>query len=576
MARPRSQISRRKEAGDTLVEVLIALAIIGLVTVPLLTTLGTALTASAQHRHLATFDTLLKSFADTATSELELAPPGTGYPSYSACPSASTYNILSPPTPTSGPVGTAVTVFATGFVGATPSNVTVTVSSTPAVVSTSQSGSADPSGNIPITFFVPPALTPGTYPIKLTYGSMSATSLSGSGITVNSNASVSTTSPVKGYTLGISSIYSWDSTLKTFDSNPNPPCTAATDYGLQQINLTAGAPGISDTLNFVVRNPADVAPPKPTPQVTVVGAPSPGTATAPLMFTASVTAATGYPPPTGSVTWTVKNPSGTVVLCTGGSSLGSPSGSTATATCTVSGTNTTLVGTYSATAAYAGDAYNNPTNGSGSAAVVTTPTVTVTDNNPSVGGSQGLIFTATVTPPNNTDPEPTGAVNWSNTFQTTGPAVPVGCTSTTGPTLQTPNKAVWTCTINPAQAGIYSTTATVDADTNYTTASGSDSRTVPKVNPNLTMASNTPNAMLVFTFTVTGVGTGVNAVVPTGTVSWGITPCTSTTPPTVSGVTITATCTINPALSTVTYTATATYSGDTNYNGGSKSAQGKG
>ena len=92
-----SRISRRKEAGDTLVEVLIALAIIGLVTVPLLTTLGTALSASAQHRHLATLDTLLKSFADTATSELEFAPPGTGYPSYSACPSASTYSILSPP-----------------------------------------------------------------------------------------------------------------------------------------------------------------------------------------------------------------------------------------------------------------------------------------------------------------------------------------------------------------------------------------------------------------------------------------------------------------------------------------------
>ena len=477
-----------------------------------------------------------------------------------------------------------MTVFGTGFVGATASNVTVTVGGTPAVVSTSQSGTADASGNIPITFFVP-ALTPGTYPIKVTQGSVSATSLSGSGITVISNASASTTSPVKGYTLGITSIYSWDST-QTFDPNTaiQSNCVAATvngDYGLQQINLTAGAPGITDTLSFVVRNPAGVPPPKPTPQVTVVGAPSPGTAGASLTFTASVTAATGYPAPTGTVTWTVKNPSGTVVTCTGSPNLGSPSGSTATASCIVSGSSTTTLGNYTAIAAYAGDAYNTLASASGAVAVVTTLPVTVTNNNPPVGGSQGLIFTATVNVPNG-DPTPTGTASWSNTFTTTGPAIPVGCASTTGPTLQGGNKAVWTCTISPAQAGTYSTTVTIAADTNYTTTNGSGSLIIAKANPTLGM-QNPMASPLVFTFTVTGgAGTGINAVAPTGTVTWVVTSnpsgtvaCDSINQST-SGATITATCTINSASTTVTYTATATYPGDINYNGGNKSASQKG
>ena len=357
-----SRIARCKETGDTLVEVLIALVIIGVVTVPLLGTLGTALSASSQHRHVATLDTLLKSFAETAKSELELAPPGAGYPTYSACPSASTYALLSTPTPTNGPVGAAVTVFGTGFVGATPSNVTVTVGGMSAAVVPAQSANADTNGNIPITFKVPATLSAGSYKITLSRGAVSASTVSSAAFTVvNSGSPAVTTSPVAGYTLGISSIYSWDSTEQFNPATANPAnCTASQDYGLQQINLTAGAPGISDTLSFVVRNPGGTPFPTPTPQVTVVGSPSPGTAGSPITFTASVPqAATGYPVPTGKVAWIVKDPSGGSLTCTGGSPSSlippTPPSTTATTTCTISGANTSTVGTYTATATYLGD-----------------------------------------------------------------------------------------------------------------------------------------------------------------------------------------------------------------------------
>ena len=206
---------------------------------------------------------------------------------------------------------------------------------------------------------------------------------------------------------------------------------------------------------------------------------------------------------------------------------------------------------------------------------MTTPTVSVTDNNPSVGGNQGLVFTATVTPPNG-DPGPAGLVTWSITFTTTGPAVPVGCTTqSTSPTFQG-NKALWTCTINPALAGTWSATANFAADTNYTAATSlPDIQIVPKVNPNLNMPNPTAATTLVFTFTVTGTGTGINAVPPTGTVTWSGSPCTSMSQ-TSSGVMITATCTITPASSSTTYGVTATYPGDTNYTGGFKSASAKG
>ena len=55
------RVSRRLDAGDTLVEVLIALTVLGTASVALLIAFGTTLSASAQHRSLSNYNTVLAS-----------------------------------------------------------------------------------------------------------------------------------------------------------------------------------------------------------------------------------------------------------------------------------------------------------------------------------------------------------------------------------------------------------------------------------------------------------------------------------------------------------------------------------
>ena len=61
------------ERGDTLIEVLVAIVVIGITIVAVLGALVSGVGASAQHRNLAVDDTLLKSYADTA--KLQIEPP---------------------------------------------------------------------------------------------------------------------------------------------------------------------------------------------------------------------------------------------------------------------------------------------------------------------------------------------------------------------------------------------------------------------------------------------------------------------------------------------------------------------
>jgi Tfp pilus assembly protein PilV len=62
--------SERSEAGDTLIEVLIALVIITLTAASLLSAFTTAISASAQHRNFATLDSVLKSFVEEVQYQL--------------------------------------------------------------------------------------------------------------------------------------------------------------------------------------------------------------------------------------------------------------------------------------------------------------------------------------------------------------------------------------------------------------------------------------------------------------------------------------------------------------------------
>jgi type II secretory pathway pseudopilin PulG len=54
----------RDEAGETLIEIVLTIVLIGLAVTALLAGLGTAASASKQHRDLATSDTVMRSYAE--------------------------------------------------------------------------------------------------------------------------------------------------------------------------------------------------------------------------------------------------------------------------------------------------------------------------------------------------------------------------------------------------------------------------------------------------------------------------------------------------------------------------------
>ena len=68
---PEPDDARRSEAGDTLIEVLLAITVIGIGALALLLGFATAISGSAEHRNLATFDTVLRTASAQATSGIE-------------------------------------------------------------------------------------------------------------------------------------------------------------------------------------------------------------------------------------------------------------------------------------------------------------------------------------------------------------------------------------------------------------------------------------------------------------------------------------------------------------------------
>lgn len=65
------QLRSRSEAGDTLVEILVALVVIGITAIALLTAFATAITSSSEHRNLANNNIALWSVAETAFSQIQ-------------------------------------------------------------------------------------------------------------------------------------------------------------------------------------------------------------------------------------------------------------------------------------------------------------------------------------------------------------------------------------------------------------------------------------------------------------------------------------------------------------------------
>ena len=62
----------RSEAGDTLIEVLISIAILGITITALLGALVTTITSASEHRSLASLDTVLRSYAEQLKYDVQL------------------------------------------------------------------------------------------------------------------------------------------------------------------------------------------------------------------------------------------------------------------------------------------------------------------------------------------------------------------------------------------------------------------------------------------------------------------------------------------------------------------------
>lgn len=155
------------ERGDTLVEVLIAIVILGGAVVALLGGLLTTTAASVSHRSLATVDAVLTSFAETARSSIQLQPNG----SYTACTVGHpvNYTVVGSPNPRSGPPGSVVDVFGTG-IPVTPGGPIGGASLGGTALAAKATSSSSPTGAIS-EFTVPtmPAGTYSVYPFGSTY-----------------------------------------------------------------------------------------------------------------------------------------------------------------------------------------------------------------------------------------------------------------------------------------------------------------------------------------------------------------------------------------------------------------------
>jgi len=113
MHAPTFRLSRRSanrdESGSTLIEVLIALVLIGIISAALLGAFASAISASGTHRTLTSLDAVLRNLVESAKSEIQQQTN----PEFTNC--ATSYVLASAPMPQTGGAGSTVTVFAVGL-----------------------------------------------------------------------------------------------------------------------------------------------------------------------------------------------------------------------------------------------------------------------------------------------------------------------------------------------------------------------------------------------------------------------------------------------------------------------------
>jgi len=546
---PGSWLPRRaqpSEAGDTLVEILVAIVIIALTVTALLGALVTAITSSTTEQSLSTVDSVLNSFAQSAQFEIQQANVFTN------C-TTTPYRFISSPSPSSGPAGASATVFVTGFTAG--HNLTATVGPAPATIT--HGSQTDGNGDAAVTFTVPNGLSgPQTVSVSDGTATPSPTAFSVGG-------TVKGTTPV-GYSISVDNpVQQWDAQSTSWVNTTSGNCP---NSGSQQITVVARAPdGSAGSLSFVALGPA-------TTTVLVSASSSSTTPTYgdTLTFTAKVVPPNSTTPaPTGMIQWTFSQSPGSPSCAN--SSLSTVSGTnTSQATCTVSGAQ---VGTYTVSAGYpAPSTLGNYGPGSGTGTITvgkagSSTTVTeVSSPSPAQPGSK-LTFTATVgaNPAVASDLKPTGTVVWSITAPS-GPNPTCANSQMTNPNnLTGPNTA--TCLVSNAVAGTYSAAASYGGDGNYTNSQGTTTTGVTKATPTLSFTT-TKNPQPGSNFQVKITVNGNGGITPTGTVTWTIAPPAgpppTCTPPSNLDSSGSATCTVTNALKG-TYTVSVAYSGDSAY-----------
>jgi type II secretory pathway pseudopilin PulG len=533
----------RGEGGETLVEILVGLLILGLSATALIGGFLTSITASVTHRNQANIDTILRSFADIARNSIETASSTTsgGSAQFTACTIsgggtvAPAYDVVSSLYPRSGAAGTTVAALGLGF--SAVSAATFNGSSFTALGVTAPTYNGASTGATAI--FKVPTLPQGTYAVDPFDGSHSAAS--------------------------------------SFTITPWAGAMSRTALNTEKVSLTG----------FAANS-----------QITVTGAT--GSSQTPSVANGGVTSSSG----TTTVTFSTSGSTGTATVTFTDASLNSTSatldrfrgtssqnsldtttlftylsltttfqywnGSSFASTCNTSGKNQNLQQvTLDLKDSQPGNGASDiETIVLGNFVSETTPTVTVSCTSPSPCSSTEpagtpLTFTATISPT-----PPGGTVAWS--FASSGQSC--ATTTTSLPTSQ--------CTILIALPGaIYKPTATFSGSGSYSGAAGSlpTPITISGLLPTtmtVTPSSSpvAPPANLTFNAAIAPLVAGAT---PTGSISWSVvingstaTSCTTTTANVSAG---TSTCAITGATSGK-YTATATFAGDSNYSSSSSSA----
>lgn len=237
----------RNERGDTLVEILVALGLLGLVVAAIAGALIGSASASTVQKETVTLDAALRSFA--ASIRTEVGGTGSAGVPFDDCATADggarPYQLVSQPVPSQGPSGTVATVFVTGLkaldrVVATVSGTTSTITSVP----------ADTAGDV--TLSIPVDAAPGEHALQLT--DEDGLTLPTEEFTVRPSGSLVPTG-MDGYGLEVEDVQWWNG-AHYVEAGPDCSSPSAPREGLQLVKLLGSAPGgTSSSLTFALANP---------------------------------------------------------------------------------------------------------------------------------------------------------------------------------------------------------------------------------------------------------------------------------------------------------------------------------